>query len=76
MYAGGGFTKVAGQDLEHLAAIDQTGVPVPGFAPNPDGTVLALSTTSDALYVGGGFARIGSRDLKNLAAQLARQMGV
>lgn len=52
---GGDFTSVAGQDRQHLAAVNSTSGAVLGWKAPVDGPVFTLLTMGSELYVGGDF---------------------
>jgi hypothetical protein len=65
LYAAGSFAEIGGAARRNLAALDPaTGVPVPGFAPNPSHVsnfddVAEIAIQGQRMYVGGRFDTIG-----------------
>lgn len=62
LYVGGSFGRIGGKAIPRLAAVSQTtGAVDTSFAPQPSGTVRALTLSDDGvnLYAGGGFSTIG-----------------
>ncbi|WP_162873076.1 PKD domain-containing protein [Austwickia chelonae] len=69
LYVGGDFTTVDGQPRGHVAAFDiATGALVPGFNPNVNGQVKALTVTKDTLYAGGSFESAQGSARRRLAS--------
>ncbi len=72
IYAGGTFTTVNGLTYRRIVALDpSTGAVIPGFSPNPDSRVRAISATRSTVYFGGSFGRVGGLDRGRLAAARA-----
>ncbi|WP_406832167.1 PKD domain-containing protein [Pedococcus sp. KACC 23699] len=69
IYVGGDFTTVDGQARGHIAAFDvATGNLVPGFAPNVNGVVRAITVSPSTVYYGGSFSSVNSVKRGSLAA--------
>jgi hypothetical protein len=66
-YVGGDFLTVAGQPRPYLAHVLGNGSLDPGFLPEPDGTVRALTRWGGDLYAGGSFTVIGGEFAPRLA---------
>lgn len=60
LYVGGSFSEIRGVARSRLAALDLGTGAVTAYAPEPNGTVLALATSPDgqAVYVGGSFSTV------------------
>jgi hypothetical protein len=63
VYVGGSFTEMGGQQRSSLAAVDAGTGSATSWAPNPLGSVYALSVSGsgEIVYVGGSFTAIGTR---------------
>jgi hypothetical protein len=61
LYVGGSFSQIRGVARSRLAAVDPATGAVTGYAPEPNGTVLSLATSSDGqqVYAGGSFSTVG-----------------
>jgi hypothetical protein len=67
VYAGGGFTTIAGQTRNRLAAIGTDGS-LRSWNPNASSTVQALAVSGTTIYAGGSFTSIGGTTRNRLAA--------
>ena len=71
LYAGGGFTAIAGAPRSRLAALDaDSGAAITGWDPGADGDVLDMTLSGDGaiLYLGGDFLNVGGMARNRLAA--------
>ena len=82
VFAGGDFTKIGGQNRNHLAALSSETSYSPGgyaFSWNPDanGSVNALAVPrwSNIVYAGGEFTSIGGKERRGLA-QMSVSQGI
>lgn len=69
LYVGGSFSSILDESRDNAAAI-QLGKEGPGslekWAPDPDGTVLAITTTTESVVLGGAFGNAGGESVSNL----------
>lgn len=69
LYAGGFFGSVNGVTRNYLAALDATtGAVVPGWDPNPDGYIWAMTLGPQTVYAGGGYERMNGVPVGSIAA--------
>lgn len=68
LYAGGGFTTVAGVARERLAAFDRGTGALKAFAPGASNTVRTMILNGSTLYVGGDFFTLGGVARNRLGA--------
>jgi hypothetical protein len=69
VYAGGGFTIIAGQARNHIAALDASTGLATAWDPNAGGIqVLTLAVSGTTIYAGGNFYNIGGQDRNHIAA--------
>ncbi len=69
LYVGGFFGSVNGVTRNYLAALDATtGAVVPGWDPNPDGFIWAMTLAPQTVYAGGGYERMNGVPVGSIAA--------
>jgi hypothetical protein len=69
LYAGGFFGSVDGVTRNYLAALDATtGAVVPGWDPNPDGIIWAMTLGPQTVYAAGGYERMNGVPVGSIAA--------
>jgi hypothetical protein len=69
LYAGGFFGSVNGVTRNYLAALDATtGAVVPGWDPNPDGIIWAMTLGPQTVYAAGGYERMNGVPVGSIAA--------
>jgi len=66
VFVGGGFSYIAGEPVNSLAAFDINGNLL-NWSPNPSGFINSIAIGNNKLYVGGGFLKVNNISLSNFA---------